>query len=73
MRIRYAWSLQGAETAEVTNIELTSDHVPRIGELVEIKVQITKDEWVVKSGRVSDVIWVIHREPVVSVLLGPNV
>jgi hypothetical protein len=54
----------------VTALDLTTDHVPRIGELVEIEIQLSKDEWVVRSGRVKDVIWSVRREPVVSVLLG---
>ena len=70
MNIRYAWSPRTADHAEVTNVDMTADYVPRIGELVEIQVQITKDEWCVKSGRVKDVIWTVRREPMVSVLLG---
>jgi hypothetical protein len=70
MKIRYAWSPRTADPAEVTTLELTTEHVPRIGELVEIEIQVTKEEWCVKSGRVKDVIWTVRREPMVSVLLG---
>ena len=70
MKIRYAWSPRTTDPDEVTSLELTADHVPRIGELVEIEIQITQNEWVVKSGRVKDVIWTVRREPMVSVLLG---
>ena len=70
MKIRYAWSAKSADPAEVTAIELEADHIPREGELVEIKIQSTKDELVVKSGRVKDVIWTVRSEPMVSVLLG---
>lgn len=69
MKIRYTWSPRTAAPEEVTSLELTG-HVPRVGELVEIEIQLTKDEWVVKSGRVKDVIWSVRREPLVSVLLG---
>lgn len=70
MKIRYAWSATKNDPAEVTAIELEAEHIPRGGELVEIEIQLTKDEWVVKSGRVKDVIWTVRREPMVSVLLG---
>jgi hypothetical protein len=70
MKIRYAWNPRTADPAEVTSLELTADHVPRVGELVEIEIQLTKKEWCVKSGRVKDVIWTVRREPMVSVLLG---
>lgn len=70
MKIRYAWNRHTADPAEVTSLELTADHVPRVGELVEIEIQLTQDEWCVKSGRVKDVIWSVRREPMVSVLLG---
>ena len=70
MKIRYAWSPRTADPAEVTSLELTTEHVPRVGELVEIEIQLTKEEWCVKSGRVKDVIWTVRREPMVSVLLG---
>lgn len=70
MKIRYAWSPKGTDPAEVTALELEADHIPRAGELVEIEIQLSKDEWVVKSGRVKDVIWTVRREPMVSVLLG---
>ena len=71
MKIRYAWAATKADPKEVTAIELDADHIPREGELVEIEIQLSKDEWVVKSGRVKDVIWTVrHREPMVSVILG---
>ena len=70
MKIMYAWCPIGTDPAEVTVLELATDHVPRVGELVEIQIQLTKDEWVLKSGRVKDVIWSAKREPMVSVLLG---
>jgi len=70
MKIRYAWSPRGIDPAEVTAIELEATHIPRAGELVEIHIQLTKDEWVVATGRVKDVIWTVRREPIVSVLLG---
>lgn len=70
MKIRYAWSPRTAAPEEVTSLELMTDHVPRVGELVDIEIQLTKDEWVTKSGRVKDVIWSVRREPLVSVLLG---
>lgn len=70
MKIRYAWSATKNDQAEVTAIELEAEHIPRVGEMVEIEVHLTKDEWVVKSGRVKDVIWTVRREPMVSVLLG---
>lgn len=54
----------------MTALELETEQIPRIGELVEIQIQLTKDEWCVKSGRVKDVIWNVRREPMVSVLLG---
>ena len=70
MKIRYAWSPRGSDPNEVTALEVEAAHIPRVGELVELEIQLTKDEWVVKSGRVKDVIWTIRREPMVSVLLG---
>ena len=70
MKIRYAWSPRTADPEEVTSLELMTDHVPRVGELVDIEIQLTKDERVTKSGRVKDVIWSVRREPLVSVLLG---
>lgn len=48
----------------------TTEHVPRVGELVEIEIQLTKEEWCVKSGRVKDIIWTVRREQMVSALLG---
>ena len=70
MKIRYAWSPRTASHEEVTSIEQMTDYVPRVGELVDIEIQLTKGEWVTKSGRVKDVIWSVRREPLVSVLLG---
>ena len=70
MKIRYAWNPKGNGPDEVTALELETEQIPRIGELVEIEIQLTKDEWCVKSGRVKDVIWTVRREPMVSVLLG---
>ncbi len=70
MKIRYAWSARTSDPKEVTSIELKTEHVPRVGELVEIEIQLTKDEWCVKSGRVRDVIWTVRRESKVTVLLG---
>ena len=70
MKILYAWNPHTADPDEVTSLELMTDHVPRVGELVNIEIQLTKDEWVIKSGRVKDVIWSERREPLVSVLLG---
>ena len=70
VKIRYAWNPSTTDPNEVTRLDLTTDHVPRTGELVEIEIQITQNEWVVKSGRVNDVIWTVRREPMVSVLLG---
>jgi hypothetical protein len=70
MKIRYAWSPRTTDHAEVTSLELTADQVPRVGELVEIEIQLTQGEWCVRSGRVKDVIWTVRREPMVSVLLG---
>ena len=70
MNIKYAWSPRGADPDEVTSIEVQADHIPRKDELVEIEIQLTKDEWVMKSGRVRDVIWCVRREPMVTVLLG---
>ena len=70
MKIRYAWAATKADPKEVTAIELDADHIPREGEFVEIEIQLSQDEWVVKSGRVIDVIWTVRREPMVSVILG---
>ena len=72
MKIRYAWSPSKASPEEVTSIDLMTDYVPRVGEWVDIEIQLTKDEWVTKSGRVKDVIWSVRREPLVSVLLGAS-
>lgn len=71
MMIRYAWSPRTTSPAEVTALEVPSDHVPRVGELVDICVQLTQDEWCQASGRVKDVVWSVCRSPKVSVLLGP--
>ena len=70
MKIRYAWSPKGTDPAEVTTLEMQSEYLPRVGDLVEIEIQLTKEEWVVKSGRVKDVIWSVSSRPMVSVLLG---
>jgi hypothetical protein len=70
MKIKYTWSPRTTDPEEVTSLVLAADHVPRNGELVEIEIQISKDEWVAASGRVKDVIWTVRREPMVSVLLG---
>ena len=70
MKIRYAWSPRGTNPAEVTALEMEAAQIPSVGELVEIQIQLDKDEWVVASGRVKDVIWSVRREPMVSVLLG---
>lgn len=70
MKIRYAWIPRSVDTEEVTSLELTTEHVPRVGELVEIEIQLTKEEWCVKSGRVKDIIWTVRREQMVSALLG---
>ena len=70
MKIRYAWIPRTDDPEEVTSLELMTDHVPRVGEQVDIEIQLTKDEWVIKSGCVKDVIWTVRRDPQVSVLLG---
>lgn len=70
MKIRYTWRPKGDGPAEITSIELDTNRVPLIGELVEINVQIAQDEWCQKSGRVKDVIWTIALQPMASVILG---
>lgn len=69
MKIRYAWTPRTADPAEVTSLELTTDHVPRIGEMVDIRVQLTQEHWCVLAARVKDVVWSIRREPMVTLLL----
>ncbi len=70
MKIQYSW-IKSADAAEdASSLEINSEHIPRIGELVEINFQLGKDEWCAKSGRVKDVIWMVnHHGTMASVIL----
>jgi hypothetical protein len=74
MRIKYSWSPATTDPKEVTTIELECKSVPRVGELVDISIQIKTDEWCKKEGRVKDVCWLLrngmNRGPEVTVILG---
>lgn len=70
MKIQYSWTNGADVTEDASSLEINSEHIPRIGELVEINFQLGKDEWCVKSGRVKDVIWMVnHYRTMVSVIL----
>lgn len=70
MKIQYSWTNGADVTEDASSLEINSEHIPRIGELVEINFQLGKDEWCVKSGRVKDVIWMVkHHGTMVSVIL----
>ncbi len=70
MEVKYVWTTSGYDPKEINSVTIYSDHIPRIGELVEIDWQLTKDEWATKSGRVKDVVHQVRREPSITVFLG---
>ena len=71
MRVKFAWTTSGNKQKEFCDVELQLDNLPRVGELVELSVQVTQIEWLNKAGRVKDVIYQISaRDCKVTVLLG---
>lgn len=62
MEIKYIWSAKSKDPNEVTSVTMNSDFVPRIGETVDIYVQVAKKEHVEKGGRVKDVMWYIRNK-----------
>jgi|APSaa5957512535_1039671.scaffolds.fasta_scaffold192742_2 hypothetical protein len=69
MQIKYFWPVRGGDPKEVCDITLEQEAVPRIGELVDIDVDIGGGEIVHKMGRVKDVTWYVRSEGYVTVFL----
>jgi adenylate cyclase class IV len=59
MEVKFSWATSGKNPREVCDLTLDLDCVPRLGKYVDLSVQVARDEWVHKSGRVKDVIWQI--------------
>lgn len=57
MKVKFVWATSGKNPQEVCDITLNVEQVPRCGELIDLGVQIEAEEWVHKSGRVTDVVW----------------
>ena len=60
MDIKYFWPARNGDINEITDITIKSKAMPRIGELVDISIQVTKNERVEKMGRVKDITWYVR-------------
>lgn len=70
MKIKFKWAARTSNPKEITDITLDQAHIPKKGELVEIEIQIEKNQWIRKAGRVLDVKHYIKRDSSVTVFLG---
>lgn len=69
MNIQYIWQQKSNDPNEIDSITMKSEAVPRIGDTVNISIDISKKETVVKIGIVKDVAWYVRKKSYVCVYL----
>jgi len=69
MDIKYIWQPKSNDPNEVDGVTIRSDTVPRIGDTVNISIDISKNESIEKIGVVKDVAWYLRKKSYVCVYL----
>jgi len=69
MNIQYIWLPKSSDQNKFDSVTMKSEHVPRIGDTVNISIDISKNETIEKIGVVKDVAWYVRKKSYVCVYL----
>jgi hypothetical protein len=69
MLVKYKWHPTTNDPKAINGVEVDQLVIPRLGEKVDIRIQITRDEFAEKHGTVKSVTHAIEREPYIWIFI----